>query len=445
MKINLPAGAENIIRTLEDHGHEAFVVGGCVRDCVLGLKPQDWDITTDAKPLEVKRLFTRTVDTGIKHGTVTVLLPDGAYEVTTFRIDGKYSDGRHPDSVTFTPSLEEDLKRRDFTINAMAYSDSRGLKDLFGGAEDLKAHVIRAVGDPEERFHEDALRMMRAVRFAARFGFEIEDDTLRAISELHELLSKVSYERIRDEFTKTLLTDNPDYIKLMRETGLTHVFMPEWDQMVIPQHTIHHIYNVEDHTMSVLRLTPKDRILRLSAFFHDIGKPVSRTTDKNGTDHFKHHPERGALITADVMRRLRFDRDTIKKCVNLVRWHDLRPDDSDEAVRKAVSEIGTGAFPDLFILKRADILSQSTYKRAEKLAEIDMFERRYNEIISRHDPLSIGDLEISGKDIMELGVNKGPVIGRILSGLLSMAIKDPSVNTHDKLLDLASAMIESGI
>lgn len=445
MKINLPAGAENIIRTLEDHGHEAFVVGGCVRDCVLGLEPQDWDITTDAKPSEVKRLFSRTVDTGIKHGTVTVLLGDGAYEVTTYRIDGKYSDGRHPDSVTFTPSLEEDLKRRDFTINAMAYSDSRGLQDLFGGAEDLKAHVIRAVGDPEERFKEDALRMMRAVRFAARFGFEIEDDTYRAISDLHELLSKVSYERIRDEFTKTLLTDNPDYVKIMRETGLIHIFIPEWDQMVIPQNTIHHIYNVEDHTMSVLRLIPKDRVLRLSAFFHDIGKPESRTTDENGTDHFKHHPERGAVITADVMRRLRFDKDTIKKCVTLVRWHDLRPNDSDEAVREAVSEIGKDAFPDLFVLKRADILSQSAYKRAEKLAMIDMFERRYNDIIARHDPLSIGDLEISGKDIMDLGVKKGPSIGRILSELLSIAIKDPSVNKHDKLLELASDMIESGI
>lgn len=375
-KIVLPRDVSFIIETLEKAGFEAYAVGGCVRDYLMGKTPDDWDITSSASPEEVKSLFKRTIDTGIKHGTVTVRLHGTGYEVTTFRLDGKYSDGRHPDNVEFVKNLEEDLKRRDFTINAMAYSDRTGIVDLFDGQSDLEKGVIRCVGDSRKRFSEDALRMMRAIRFAARFGFEIEKDTYSAIKDLAPTLEKVAAERIRVEFEKTILSSHPEFLRDMYLLGLTKVFLPEWDScMECMQNTVHHLYTVGEHTIKVMENVPNDRILRLSAFFHDIGKPISKKTDKKGQDHFVGHPVVGAEMTENIMRRIRYDNATIEKVVKMVRYHDDRPKITKRNIRREISRVGEEDYPTLLLLRKADILGQSDYMREEKLKRVS---RVYN-------------------------------------------------------------------
>ena len=280
MKITYPPKVKTIIDRLQEAGYEAFVVGGCVRDSILGITPGDWDITTNALPQDVKALFRRTIDIGIKHGTVKVMLGDEGFEITTYRIDGTYEDSRHPESVTFTPELSEDLRRRDFTINAMAYSEKTGLVDMFGGMDDLRTGLIRAVGDAKERFSEDALRILRALRFSARFGFEIEDETKKAVTQLAPDLSNISAERIREELEKIVCSDHPDRLHTAYELGVTAVIFPEWDAMMeCDQITPHHFTNVGDHTIATLEYIVKnygdipaheDRILRLAALLHDI-------------------------------------------------------------------------------------------------------------------------------------------------------------------------------
>lgn len=438
MKVILPETVKNIIETLENHGHEAYAVGGCVRDCFLGKEPKDWDITTSARPEEVKACFAKTIDTGIQHGTVTVRLKGQSFEVTTYRIDGTYEDGRHPDSVVFTPSLAEDLKRRDFTINAMAYNPRIGIVDLFHGKEDLEAGIVRAVGDPERRFTEDALRMMRAVRFAAVLGFRIEEKTCGAICDLAPSLKRISMERIRDEFLKTICSEHPEEIRVLSGTGLLSFFLPEWKIMEeTPQHTVHHRYNVAEHTIAVMQNVPPTPVLRLSALLHDVGKPSSRTTDPDGTDHFKGHPAVSAEMAGRILRRLRLDNETIRKVTTLVRFHDERPADTERSVRRAVARIGEENCPDLFVLKRADTLGQSDYRREEKLHLIDRFEERYHEILEKKEPLSVKDLAVGGSDLIAMGIPQGPEIGRILKDLLEEVLSDPEKNTKEYLLKRA--------
>ena len=442
MKITLPEQVKQIIETLQGSGHEAYAVGGCVRDCILGKTPADWDITTSASPGEIKGLFSHTIDTGIKHGTVTVMLDHTGYEVTTYRVDGAYLDGRHPEEVTFVKDLSEDLKRRDFTINAMAYNDTAGLKDLFGGIKDLADGVVRCVGDPEERFSEDALRMMRAVRFAAQLSFSIDPLTEQAIRELSLTLEKVSAERIRTELVKTLVSPHPGYMKVFYETGLTKVFLPEFDVMMnTPQHTVHHQYNVGEHTLKVLEQVPPDPVLRLSALLHDVAKPVCRTTDDEGADHFYGHPELGAEMTGRILHRLKFDNDTIRKVKLLVRWHDERPSATPRSVRRAASKMGPEAFPGIFALKRADALGQSEYRRAEKLQSVDDFERLYREAKEKQQPMTVKELAINGRDLLALGIPPGPQVGEILEGLLSMVLEDPGQNERETLLRLAESFL----
>ena len=283
MKINLPGKVLMIINNLQFHGYEAYAVGGCVRDSILARRPEDWDITTSARPEEIKKLFRRTVDTGIEHGTVTVLLGKDSYEVTTYRIDGAYEDGRHPKEVHFTTSLEEDLRRRDFTINAMAYHDEVRLVDIFGGMQDLNRHLIRCVGDPKERFSEDALRILRAVRFSAQLNFPVEPETAEAARELAPSLEKISAERIQAELVKLLVSPHPERIRDAFELGITKVILPEWDAMEgVAQNTPHHRYDVAEHTLRALKNVKRDRILRLTMLFHDMGKPAVKTTDAKG-------------------------------------------------------------------------------------------------------------------------------------------------------------------
>ena len=273
MILEIPKNAETILHILEKAGYEAYVVGGCVRDSILGRSPDDWDITTSAKPEQVKALFHRTVDTGLQHGTVTVLMEKEGYEVTTYRVDGEYEDGRHPKEVTFTASLKEDLKRRDFTINAMAYNPSSGLVDLFGGLEDIERRIIRCVGNPLERFTEDALRIMRAVRFSAQLGFAIEEETRKALKVLAPNLKHVSAERIQVELVKLLMSPHPDYLRVAYEAGITAEFLPEFDAcMTTSQNTPHHCYTVGEHILHSLCHVRADKVLRITMLLHDIGK-----------------------------------------------------------------------------------------------------------------------------------------------------------------------------
>ena len=435
IRISIPAGAAKILHTLEDAGFEAFVVGGCVRDSLLGRNPHDWDITTSAGPQQVKALFPRTIDTGLKHGTVTVLIGREPYEVTTYRIDGDYLDGRHPSEVTFTSSLREDLQRRDFTINAMAYSESRGLQDCFDGVSDLENGRIRAVGNPMKRFGEDALRIMRAVRFAAQLGYEIEEETVQAMKALAPTLSKVSAERIAAELEKLLVSPHPEKLRMAYECGITAVILPEFDRcMETPQHNPHHKYSVGEHTIqSMLHVRP-NRILRLTMLLHDFGKPDCRTTDEKGIDHFYRHPERSAEMADKILRRLKMDNDTRRNVVKLVRMHDREIRLTEPGVRKAVIEIGEDLFPLYLEVKEADALAQSLYRREEKLAWLAAVRRLYAGIIEDGDCLCLRDLAVDGGDLIRAGMKPGAEIGRVLGRMLDDVVNEPSHNTKEYLL-----------
>lgn len=434
-RIILPEDVRTILRTLDQAGFEAYAVGGCIRDSLMGREPNDWDITTSATPLQVKALFRRTIDTGIQHGTVTVMLHRTGYEVTTYRIDGAYTDNRHPEHVTFTASLEEDLKRRDFTVNAMAYHEKKGLVDLFGGQADMQAGIIRCVGPAHQRFTEDALRMMRAVRFSAQFDYQIEADTFSAIRELAPALRKISAERIQTELVKLLTSPHPERLRLAYDTGITAVVLPEFDRcMETPQHNPHHCYTVGEHTLRSLQETEADKVLRLTMLFHDIGKPQTRTTDEQGIDHFRRHPEVSAEITRSILRRLKFDCDTMDRVCRLVRYHDWDIHAVPEHMRKYIAGIGEESFPAMFAVNRADILAQSDYHRQEKLDRVAQLEESYRRILAQGDCLSLKTLAVKGRDLMDAGMAPGKELGVVLQAMLEAVLEDPSRNTKEYLI-----------
>ena len=440
MKIRMPATAKAVLDSLHAKGYEAYIVGGCVRDSILGKIPSDWDITTNATPAQVKKIFPKTVDTGIKHGTVTVLIGSRQHEVTTYRIDGTYSDGRHPDQVTFTPSLEEDLKRRDFTINAMAYSEEEGLIDRFGGMQDLQNKLIRCVGDPGERFSEDALRILRAIRFAAQLNFSIDPDTIRGIITLAPTLSKISAERIAAELTRLICSNFPEYLEVAYGAGVTRVILPEFDEMMkTPQNNPHHRYNVGMHTLAAMKNIRNDRVLRLTMLLHDVGKPSCRTTDENGIDHFKGHEEKGAEMAGQIMRRLKLDNDTIATVKKLIRYHDYRIPPEEKAVRRLLSLTGPEDFHLLMSVQEADTLAQSEYKRVEKLQNIMQVTQTGERILAEKQAVSLKDLAATGSDLISAGVPEGPEIGRILHRALDEILDDPSKNTKEYILGLAKS------
>ena len=444
MQMNLPSDVNYIIERLQRNGHEAYAVGGCVRDCILGKEPHDWDITTSADPDTVKSLFEKTFDTGIEHGTVTVLLNNVGYEVTTYRIDGIYEDGRHPKQVTFTRDLHEDLQRRDFTINAMAYNNSEGLVDIFGGLDDLNQGVIKAVGNPVDRFSEDALRMLRAMRFAAQLGFEIESITRGAIVELAPSLSKVSAERIQVELVKLVCSDHPQMIRDVYNTGLTKVFFPEWDVMMeTAQNSKHHIYSVGEHTIVAMESIKPDRVLRLAMMLHDVGKPATISVDEKGNNHFYGHMELGAKMAKDILRRLKFDNETTDAVCCLMRYHDDRPEVSERNVRRLMSRIGSEYFLDLLAVKRADVMGQSDYKKEAKLGFLDEMERYYYKILSEEQCVKLKDLLIDGNELISLGAAQGKEIGIILKTLLEEVLDDPERNNREYLLERAKTLINS--
>lgn len=434
--IMLPEKVTYIIGQLENEGYEPYAVGGCVRDSVLARRPMDWDITTSARPEQVKKVFSHTIDTGLQHGTVTVMLDHEGFEVTTYRIDGEYEDARHPKEVLFTANLLEDLKRRDFTINAMAYNEKSGLVDAFDGMGDLKRGIIRCVGRAEERFSEDALRMLRAVRFAAQLDFSIEEETKAAAVKLAGNIAKVSAERIQAELVKLLVSDHPEKIRAAYELGLTRVFMPEFDKMMeTAQNNPYHCYTVGEHTIEAMRHVPPERVLRLSMLLHDVAKPDCKTTGEDGVDHFYQHPVKGEEIAKTILRRLKFDNDTIKRVAALVRWHDDRPTVVPRAIRRAICRTGLEQYPDLFAVKRADTMAQSDYKRQEKLAYIADYEAMYEKIMAEQQCLTVKNLAINGSDLIQLGMEPGKKIGETLKSLLELVLEHPELNTRENLLE----------
>lgn len=443
MRIEIPEKANYIIKTIMNAGFEAYVVGGCVRDSILGRKPEDWDITTSAKPQQVKKLFPRTIDTGIQHGTVTVMLDKEGFEVTTYRIDGTYEDSRHPKEVKFTPNLVEDLKRRDFTINAMAYNDETGLVDIFGGMEDIGRKIIRCVGTAEERFSEDALRIMRAIRFSAQLGYTIEENTLKAISVLAPNLHRISAERIQVELTKLLLSAHPDYLRTAFETGVTAIILPEFDKaMKTEQNHPHHKYSVGEHILHSLTQVPPQRYLRLAMLFHDIGKPETISIDEKGITHFHGHAAVSEEMTKVILRRLRFDNDTVFMVSRLVRYHDygnsVEPD--MRIVRRAINKIGEDVFPLLFEVKRADILAQSEYKCEEKLKRLERWQQLYLQIVEEKQCVSLKTLAVTGSDLIAMGMKPGKGIGEMLNRLLELVLENPENNTKEILLEEAARL-----
>ncbi len=479
IKIDLPVDVRQMIAKLEGHGYEAYAVGGCVRDTILSRIPGDWDITTSAKPEQVKKIFPKTIDTGIQHGTVTVMLHRVGYEVTTYRIDGEYADNRHPDQVEFTNSLRLDLERRDFTINAMAYNDTDGMVDLYGGIKDLNQGMIRCVGNPDQRFEEDALRMLRAVRFSGQLGFQIEEQTRQAIIRNVMDLKHVSAERIRVEVMKLLVSKDPGQIREAYETGMTAVFLPEFDRMMqTDQCNPHHIYTVGEHSIRgvewmnrffgrkaggwddsllptevekmVSRLTAQctgkqQQILCLTMLLHDVAKPECKTVDENGIGHFYGHPGKGSDLAKQIMKRLTFDRETMDMVCRLIDSHDRQIAPASRSVRRAVAGIGRDLIPLLTLVQCADVLSQNPETIAPKLERILAVEKIYQNILATEAPLSIRELEVSGADLIALGMDPGPKMGELLKHLLSIVLDDPKQNTRESLMGLAKQEIKNGM
>jgi len=444
LDIEMPEKVRYILNTLQDAGYEAYVVGGCVRDSIMGKQPQDWDITTSARPEQVKALFHRTLDTGLKHGTVTVMLDKEGFEVTTYRVDGKYEDNRHPREVTFTPSLQEDLKRRDFTVNALAYNDQEGIVDCFLGLDDIEVGVIRCVGLPEDRFREDALRILRALRFSAQLGYHIHKATENAIKKLAPTLCNISAERIQAELVKILISPNPDFLRGAYKFGVTKVILPEFDRaMETEQNHYHHIYSVGEHILHSLKEVEPDKVLRLTMLFHDIGKPSTLEVDRQGITHFHGHAKVSAEMARDIMRRLKFDNATTDTVCRLVLYHDYGNDTDPDpgVVRRAVNKIGEDIFPLLFQVKKADILAQSDYMRKEKLKRLDKWKELYADVLEKRQCVSLKNLAVTGHDLVAIGVKPGKGLGDILQKLLQMVLDDPGCNKREKLLAEAEKLM----
>lgn len=429
---DIPQDALMILRTLHGSDHQAYLVGGCVRDRLLGREPKDWDIATSATPAEVKAIFDHVIPTGEKHGTVTVMVGEVGYEVTTFRTDGKYTDGRRPDDVTFVMDIKEDLARRDLTINAIAF-DGVNYIDPFDGMKDIQHGQIRAVGLAAERFEEDPLRMMRAIRLSTQLGFGISGKTIMAIQDCAPLINRVSQERIRDELTKILLSDDPSMgIGTLYMVGLLDHIMPELARCAgFQQHNPHHRKDVFDHILDVLEGTPAGLNVRLGALFHDIGKPDTLTFDDKGVGHFYRHHVVGADIAETVMTRLRFPSNVVKDVKILVHEHMSRvPGLRSSVVKRFVNRVGEHNLTDLFALMRADI---AAHKPPHDYSEVEYLEAEVERIRRERPPMSLKDLAINGSDLIDLGLEAGPTIGRALKTLLEVVIETPAKNTKDAL------------
>lgn len=439
----IPKDVLEIIKEIEAKGYEAYIVGGCVRDMLMQREPNDWDITTSAKPEETKEIFRRTYDTGIKHGTVTVILNKEHYEVTTYRIEGEYKDFRRPESVSFVEDITLDLSRRDFTMNAIAYHPERGFVDPYNGRTDIKDKCICSVRDAEERFREDALRILRAVRFSAQLGFEIEENTLKGIETCKDLLSYISKERIRDEFIKICVSPSPKHINKLYDLELLAYIAPEFIKAYkVPQNHPHHIYNVAGHTIAAMENTPPDTLLRLTLFLHDIGKTETRTTDKKGIDHFYNHPEVSVKIAQKILKDLRLDNHTIKDASLLIAYHDyhLKYNISKKSIKKLLSYIGPELFDKLMLVQLADIKAQNPAKLEPKLEMIARQKAIKEEVIQKGECYNKAMLAITGQDLIESGIPRGQCIGELLEKALDYVIEKPDENKKEAIIQYCSKL-----
>lgn len=436
MEIRLPSDVKLIIEKLRHDGYSCYAVGGCVRDSLRGIEPHDWDFTTSAPPEEIERIFAdyQTVSVGKKYGTVAVIVGGELYEITTYRIDGEYSDSRHPDEVQFSDRLSDDLARRDFTVNAMAYNEEDGLVDLYGGREDLSNGVIRCVGEPSERFSEDALRILRALRFASTLGFTIEPETSDAILRQRKLLSDIAGERIREELLKLLCGEKADFV-LRRYRSVIAVFIPELKGTFdFEQHTKHHNRDVYRHTVAAVHYIEPQPLLRVTMLFHDIGKPLSETRDKYGTSHFKNHQKVGAAMTREILRRLCMSSAFIDEVCTLIRWHDERFQPDTVMIKRYLKRFGADVMQKLMLIQRADILAQSKYLREEKLSNLAAVSDELNRIIAAGECYSLRQLEVNGSDLLHNGFRSGVQIGEILDALLDRVIEGELPNEKEALL-----------
>ena len=437
-KIVIPDNVTFILDRLHSAGYEAFIVGGCVRDSMLGKIPNDWDITTSAKPDAILEVFKdrQIIETGLQHGTVTVMVNGIGYEVTTYRIDGNYSDNRRPDSVQFTTSLIEDLKRRDFTINAMAYNEEVGLVDPFGGEDDLGERIIRCVGSAEERFKEDALRIMRAFRFSAQLGFNINDNTLAAALKLKENLLNISQERITAELCKGL---QGLYPQIMMSKEVLCQIIPEFkDTIDFDQRNKYHVHDVWEHTTVALYYEMSgELIIRLAALFHDIGKPHSYQEEENGTRHFKGHGKVSAEMTDKIMRRMRFSNYIRESVVELVFYHDATIEEGEKYVKRWLGKIGETQFRRLLELKKADINAHNPQYSPINMGKVKRVENILKKVLSEQQCFTLKDLAVNGDDLITVGYKQGKEIGNTLKQLLEAVIEGAIANEKEVLLEAA--------
>ena len=447
MTIYIPQDVQKIIDKLESHGHSAYIVGGCVRDAIMGRTPHDYDICTSALPNEVLSIFNnrKVIETGLKHGTVTVQGDEDYYEVTTYRVDGNYTDGRHPDEVKFVDDVVVDLSRRDFTINAMAYNVHTGLVDPFGGYDDIQNHMIRCVGNPRNRFEEDALRIMRAVRFAATCGFTIHNDTHDAMLSLRHLLIHVSEERKTSEFCKMLVCANVDLLLKYRDIFST--FIPELTATFdFKQNNPHHCYDVYEHIVTAVSKAPQDLHIRLALMFHDIAKPLTYTEDTALVGHFYGHAEASAEMAKNIMKNMKMDNNTIGIVSQLVATHDMATSTSLKTIRRMISKIGETQTRRLIAVMRADKLAQSDNLDTQtNLKTLAIMEDNINVVTTKNECFTLKDLAINGYDIINLGVKDGKLIGKTLNYLLDIVLSEPDKNVKDVLIKLALEYIQTRI
>ena len=445
-RIDIPAGPAAVLAGLAAGGYSAYVVGGCVRDALLGRTPHDWDICTSARPGQVPHCFpgVRVLPTGVRHGTVTVLLAGEAYEVTTYRVDGAYSDGRHPDAVSFVDQLPRDLARRDFTINAMAAGPDGCVVDLYGGRADLAAGLVRCVGEPDRRFAEDALRMIRAARFASVCGFAVEEGTARSIHRCRALLGQVAAERIHAELERLLA--GPGVGAVLRAfPDLLAVFWPELAPMVgFDQRSPWHPLDLWGHTARAVECAPPDRLVRLALLLHDVGKPNTFTVDEGGRGHFPGHAALGGALAGDMLRRLRFDNATVAQVTQLIACHDQPLAGEPRLVKGWLARLGWPQFDRLLQLRRADCLAQDPALCAPVMAGLEGARETAQALLAQGACLRVSDLAITGRELMALGVPQGPRVGELLRALTQKVMDGAVDNRPDALLEAARALWQGG-
>ena len=440
----MPENAKLIIERLKRNGHSCYAVGGCVRDSLSGREPEDWDFTTSASPDEIELAFAdcKTLDIGRNYGTIAVMIDGEKYEITTYRVDGGYSDSRHPDEVRFADKLSDDLSRRDFTINAMAYNDEDGLVDFYSGQSDLEYGVIRCVGDPDERFGEDALRMLRALRFASVLGYSIEPKTSDSILRNRRLLSGISAERIRDELLRLLCGSKADFV-LRRYRSVIAVIIPELKGTFdFEQNSKHHNRDVYRHIVASVRNIEPDPMLRTTMLFHDIGKPLTQTTDKNGACHYRNHQTVGAAMANQIMKRLCMPNLFIDEVCTLIRWHDERLKPDTVRIKTYLRKLGAKTMKNLYKVQRADILAQSSYMRDEKLTNLSAVYTEMTRILDSGECYKLRMLAVSGSDLIHIGYHSGAEIGDMLETLLDKVIDGTLPNEKEALLGYAKASFD---